>query len=86
MNAMTDDKVISGIEVIMKEYWDLPRLNNGEVEGYATQLLRRVRLGDSRTALDSYVSQVQTNLLQLPPSKVHSEIVDRVVALVKNSN
>jgi len=82
-----NDLTIEAIWVIMRACWDLPGdLEEGELEGFAAKLLKRIQAGASKMALDGYLSLVQANKLRISPSNAYSEIVDRATALVKNSN
>jgi hypothetical protein len=81
---MSDDKnLIDGIAVIMRDCWDS---NDMRLNRQAAELLKRIRFGDSKDALDLYLANIQVNSLELPSSDAFSEIVDRSIALVKNSN
>jgi hypothetical protein len=83
---MTDARLIAGIAVIMRECWDLPSdLQKGELQGYAAELLRRIRLGDNDVALEFHIAEVQAHSLQIPPSKAYRRIVARAIALVGKS-
>jgi hypothetical protein len=81
-----DDRLIEGILVIMRACWNLPSdLEEGELEGFAAELLKRIQAGDSKLALDGYLSLVQANKLRIPPPNAWSEIVDRATILIRNS-
>jgi hypothetical protein len=84
---MTDKTdAIGGIIAIMKSYWDLPAdCNEGELFAYAEVLFDRIQAGDEHDALHSYLADVQTKKLEMPPSDGYKEIVDRSIALVKSS-
>jgi len=77
-------KLIDGINVIMSECWDdLPGdLGPDELTGYARQLLKRIENGDSKQALELYVSQVQSNVLRLPFTRAFEEVVTRATKFV----
>jgi hypothetical protein len=78
--------LIDGILVIMRGCWDLPSdCNEGELFTYAEVLLDRIQAGDGKDALYSYLSKVQADKLEMPPSGAWREIVDRSIALVRDS-
>jgi len=82
MIGKTDD--IGGIIAVMQSCWDLPAdCNEGELFAYAEVLLDRIRAGDDKAALYSYLADVQTNRLEMPASDAFREIVDRSAALVE---
>ena len=75
---------ISGIIGIMQDSWDLPAdCNEGELFTYAEILFDRIRAGDSKEALYTYLSGVQGDSLDMPNSDAFRGIVDRAVALVE---
>jgi hypothetical protein len=79
-------KLIDGILVIMRSFWDLPAdCNEGELFTYAEELLDRIQSGQKSEALYLWLSKVQTNNLEMPPGDGWREIVDRSVAMVRNS-
>ena len=85
---MTDKTaMVGGILDIMRSCWDLPAdCNDGELFTYAEMLLDRIQTGESEDALYSFLADVQLNNLEMPRSDAYREIVDRSLALVKNSN
>ncbi len=58
--------------------------NEGELFAYAEMLFDRIRAGDGRDALYSFLAGVQVNNLEMPMSDAYRDIVDRSVALVRN--
>ncbi len=79
-------KLIDGVTAVMRSLWDLPAdCNEGELFAYAEMLFDRIRAGDGRDALYSFLADVQVKNLKMPMSDVYRDIVDRSVALVKNS-
>ncbi|MEJ0096083.1 MAG: hypothetical protein WDN46_22530 [Methylocella sp.] len=84
---MTDDKSLNdGILVIMRQCWDLhSHLKDGDLKKYADGLRKRIQFGVSNDALDSYLSDVQPNRLEIPWTRAYREIVDQSIALVKSS-
>jgi hypothetical protein len=77
---------ISGIVDIMQSCWDLPAdCNEGEVYAYAEILLDRIEAGEGEDALYAYLDDIQANTLDMPKSDAFRAIVDRSVALVRNS-
>ena len=77
---------INEILIIMRSCWDLPAdCNDGELFTYAEVLFDRIQGGDSKEALYSYLAGVQDNNLEMPRSDVYREIVDRSVAVLRNS-
>jgi hypothetical protein len=85
--AVTDrTKLIDGVTAVMQSLWDLPAdCNEGELFAYAEMLFDRIRAGDGKQALYSFLADVQVKNLKMPMSEVYRDIVDRSVALVKNS-
>jgi hypothetical protein len=78
---------INGIIAIMQGSWDLPAdCNEGELFAYAEILFDRIRAGDSKDALYAYLSGVQVGNLEMPKSDAFQGIVDRSIALVRNSS
>jgi hypothetical protein len=70
---------------VMKNTWDLPAdCNEGELFAYAETLYDRIASGDGRDALYAYLSGVQTDNLEMPPSAAFKTIVDRALALAEN--
>jgi hypothetical protein len=84
---MTDKAgLIGGILVIMRSCWDLPAdCNEGELFAYAEMLFDRIEAGNSKDGLYSYLADIQAKNLEMPGSDAWREIVDRSVALVRNS-
>jgi len=69
----------------MQSCWDLPAdCNEGELFAYAEILLDRIRAREAKDALYAYLSDVQTNKLDMPPSDGFRTIVDRSMALREN--
>jgi hypothetical protein len=85
--AVTDKaELIDGITAVMRSLWDLPAdCNAGELFAYAEMLFDRVRAGDGRETLYSFLADVQVKNLEMPTSDVYRDIVDRSIALVRNS-
>ena len=83
---MTDKiGLVDGISAVMRSFWDLPAdCNEGELFAYAEMLFHRIRAGDGRDALYSFLADVQVNNLEMPMSDAYRDIVDRSVALVRN--
>lgn len=78
--------LIDGIVVIMRSCWDLPAdCNEGELVAYAETLLHKIRDAADMATLYSYLANVQVGNLEMPKSNAYYEIVDRSIALVKNS-
>jgi hypothetical protein len=82
-----DSKLIDGIQVIMRECWDdLPDdLGPDELAEYARQLLKPIENGDSKRALDLYVSQTQSNMLRLAFTRAFEEVAARATKLVTDA-
>jgi hypothetical protein len=77
---------IGGIIDIMKSLWDLPAdCNEGELFAYAEILFDRIQAGESKDALNLYLGGVQVENLDMPQSGAFEGIVDRSIALVRNS-
>ncbi len=77
---------ISGILDIMQSCWDLPAdCNEGELYAYAEILFDRIQAGQSTDALYAYLDDIQVKTLALPKSDAFRVILDRSVALVRNS-
>ena len=84
MTDKTDS--IGGIIAIMQSCWDLPAdCNEGELFAYAEVLFDQIEAGDDDAALYSYLADVQTSKLEMPPSDAYREIVDRSIALIETS-
>ncbi len=67
---------------VMRNTWDLPAdCNEGELFAYAETLYDRIVGGDGKEALYAYLSDVQTDNLEMPPSDAFMAIVDRALAL-----
>jgi hypothetical protein len=70
----------------MRSCWDLPTdCNEGELFTYAEMLFDRIETGASKEALYSCLADVQVDNLEMPKSDAYREIVDRSVALARNS-
>ena len=84
---MTEESVaIDEIVQIMRSSWDFPAdCNEGELFAYAEVLVNRIRAGDSKEMLYSYLAGVQTDELELPSSDAFRLIVDRSVDLQTKS-
>ena len=77
---------ITAIVSAMKNAWDLPAdCNEGELFAYAEQLFDRIEAGEKEDRLYPFLAEVQTRNLEMAPSDAYREIVDRSVALVRNS-
>jgi hypothetical protein len=75
---------IGDIVKVMLNTWDLPAdCNEGELFTYAETLYDRIATGDSRDELYAYLSEVQTDHLELAKSDAFRAIVDRAVELSK---
>ena len=73
---------IGEILEVMKNTWDLPAdCNEGELFAYAETLYDRIVGGGGKDALYAYLSGVQTDNLEMPPSDAFQAIVDRALAL-----
>jgi hypothetical protein len=70
--AVTDKtKLIDGITAVMQSFWDLPAdCNEGELFAYAEMLFDRIRAGEDRDALYSFLADVQVKNLKMPMSDV----------------
>lgn len=81
--AKTDKSArIGEILDVMRNTWDLPTdCNEGELFAYAETLYDRILGGDGKDALYAYLSGVQTDNLEMPPSDAFMAIVDRALAL-----
>jgi hypothetical protein len=77
---------IDEIVLIMRSSWDFPAdCNEGELFAYAEVLVNRIRAGDSKEMLYSYLANVQGSELELPPSDAFRVIVDRSADLIAKS-
>jgi hypothetical protein len=77
--------LIDGITAVMRSHWDLPAdCNEGELFAYAEMLFDRIRAGDGRETLYSFLADVQVKSLEMPMSDVYRDIVDRSLALLGN--
>jgi Na+/phosphate symporter len=75
---------IGEIVEVMLNTWDLPAdCNEGELFTYAETLYDRIAAGDSKDELYAYLSEVQTDHLELAKSDAFRAIVDRAVGLSK---
>jgi Na+/phosphate symporter len=75
---------IGEIVEVMLSTWDLPAdCNEGELFTYAETLYDRIAAGDSKDELYAYLSEVQTDHLELAKSDAFKAIVDRAVELSK---
>jgi hypothetical protein len=70
---------------VMRNTWDLPAdCNEGELFAYAETLYDRIASGDGKDALYAYLSGVQVDILDMPPSETFKAIVDRALALAED--
>ena len=77
---------ISKIVDVMQSYWDLPAdCNEGELYAYAEILFDRIQAGQGTDALYAYLDDIQVNGLDMPRSDAFRAIVDRSIALVRNT-
>jgi hypothetical protein len=85
---MVDDtRLADGVVDIMKTYWNLPTdCNDGELIGFAEALIHRIRNGDSREAVQSYLAEVQENDLEMDPSLASRIIADQAIAFVTSAS
>jgi hypothetical protein len=59
----------------------------GEIENYATTVLKCVQSGDSINNIEVFLGQIQANRLQQPYTKVATrELAERAFALINNAN
>jgi hypothetical protein len=73
---------IGEIVEVMLDTWDLPAdCNAGELFTYAETLYDRMAAGDGKDELYAYLSEVQVDNLEMPPSDAFKAIVDRAVEL-----
>jgi hypothetical protein len=78
--------LIDGILVIMRDTWDLPAdCNEGELFTYAEILCDRIQAGEDEGALHAYLDDVQVDKLEMPKSDAARDIVDRSLALIRDS-
>jgi hypothetical protein len=83
---LTSDKrihMINALVDIMHDSWDTPAdCNDGELFTYGELLLDRIEAGEDRAALNTFLSEVQTERLGIPASGAHQVILDRALALI----
>jgi hypothetical protein len=76
------DKIVQ----IMRNSWDFPAdCNDNELFAYAEVLVNRIRAGDGKEMLYSYLAGVQTKELEMTPSDAFRLIVDRSADLIAKS-
>jgi hypothetical protein len=81
-----NDDLVRGVKVVMIKVWQLPPgTAAGELDKYSSLLLARIDAGDTRYALDLQARDIQVNWLKLPLTKDYSEVVDWMLALVRNA-
>lgn len=72
---------IDAILAIMRDHWDLPAdCNEGELFGWAEILLDRIEAGEAPAALYAWLSNVQSQALEMPASDAARRIVDGALA------
>ena len=77
---------VDGIVAIMRGRWDLPAdCNDGELFAYAEHLLNRLRAGETLTALGAWLTAVQTDKFDMPPSNAAADIVEQSAAFVNSA-
>ena len=78
--------LMEGIEALIRRIWLLPGdAEEGEIENYATKVLKCVKIGDSLNNLEFILSQIQTNRLQQPYTKAATrELAERAFALMQH--
>ena len=76
-------EMIDEIVEIMRSCWDLPSdCNMGELFAHAEILFHKIVAGDPMSALHRHLADVQTSILEMPPSEAYREIVACAVAAV----
>jgi hypothetical protein len=80
------DDLVHGVKAVMIKVWRLPpQTSEAEIEKYASLIVDRINVGDTRYALDLQARDIQVNWLKLPPTKDYSEVVDWALAMVRRA-
>jgi hypothetical protein len=80
---MSDDAaLIQGIVVIFRKCWDLPRhITDDDLKDYVALVLKRIKAGESETALFMEVAKIQLKLGQ-PRNESYKEVAALAVETV----
>lgn len=86
--AITRYSLMQGIEGLIRRIWLLPAdAEESEIESYATEVLNCVTIGDSISALELVLGQIQTNRLQQSYTLAATrDLAERTFGLITSAN